>query len=177
MPVFKEASSLIREAKPEDAEALVALQSTIYKEGSWFVGDGPPSAEVLARKLRGLDPVMELYLVAGSPLEGTQLYGWLEINRFFIRKMEHVAMLTLAVAKDKRRQGLGRGLLECSYDWAKRVGVEKIQLNVRASNGAAIALYEQQGFGIEGRERRQILDAGRYEDNVMMAKFFTGTRQ
>lgn len=163
----------VRGAQPDDAEALAALQASIYAEDLWFVGDGPPSAERLRRRLRSLETGMELYLVAGRWVPGgpPQLYAWLELNRFFMAKMRHVAMLTLAVSEERRRQGLGRRLLVCACDWALEVGVAKVQLNVRATNSAAIALYEAEGFVLEGREKRQIKTASGYEDNLLMAKF------
>ncbi len=166
-------SARIRGAQPDDADALVGLQTSIYHEDLWFVGDGPPSAERLRRRLRGLETEMELYLVAGHWANGQppRLYAWLELNRFFTAKMKHVAMLTLAVSRERRRQGLGRRLLACACDWAEEVGVEKVQLNVRASNAAAVALYQAEGFVLEGRERRQIKTSSGYDDNLLMSRF------
>ena len=37
---------------------------TIYREGRFFVGDGPPLPEALARRIGGDDPSYALYLVA-----------------------------------------------------------------------------------------------------------------
>jgi ribosomal protein S18 acetylase RimI-like enzyme len=144
------------------------LQAGIYQEEQWFVGDGPPSVEALARKLRVIDARQELYL--GAEIDG-KLVGWLELRRFGFVRLSHVAVLTLAIAAPYRRQGLGRRLLHEGYRWAKRVGVEKLQLNVRAANAAALALYRSEGFVEEGREVRQIRQGDRYEDNLLMAKF------
>ena len=159
-----------RPAEPDDVAALTTLQRSIYQEGRWFVGDGPVAVETLARRLRTLDETMSLFLVAAAPSE---LAGWLELSRLTPARLRHVAVLTLAVGAPWRRQGLGRGLLERAYPWASRVGVEKIQLNVRANNYAAVSLYESQGFRTEGREVRQIRENGGYEDNLIMAKFLS----
>ena len=156
-----------RPAEPDDAASLTALQRSIYQEGRWFVGDGPVAVETLARRLRTLDKTMSLFLVAATP----ELAGWLELSRLAPARLRHVAVLTLAVGAPWRRQGLGRELLERAYPWASRVGVEKIQLNVRANNHAALSLYEAEGFALEGREARQIRENGGYEDNLIMAKF------
>ena len=156
-----------RPAEADDAAALTALQRSIYQEGRWFVGDGPAAVETLARRLRALDETMSLFLVAEAP----DLAGWLELSRLSPARLRHVAVLTLAVGAPWRRRGLGKGLLERAYPWAERVGVEKIQLNVRAKNRAARALYESQGFAVEGREARQIREGNVYEDNLVMAKF------
>lgn len=162
----------LRPACPADASALVALQAEIYRESLWFVGDGPPSAEAMTRRLRALEPHRGLYLLA---VRGGQLGGWLELRRLQPRRLAHVAVLTLAVAKRWRRRGLGSRLLGDAYPWAGQVGVEKLQLSVRAGNRAAIALYEAQGFVLEGREVRQVRTAEGYEDNLLMAKFLPGS--
>lgn len=186
MSVSSSAQIRLRYATPGDARALVALQAEIYREGRWFVGDGPTSTESLTRRLRTLDAEMSLYLVAialgaagGSRLARGErprsdyepLCGWLELHRPPPTRLQHTAMLTIAVSKHWRQQGVATKLMQQSYRWSQRVGVEKIQLNVRANNSAAIALYETEGFVREGLEHRQILDEGRYEDNVLMAKF------
>ncbi len=167
------ANAVIRAATPADAPALAALHRSIYDEGRWFVGDGPPTAETLRGRLRALEPARSLYLVAVS--EGVwakaQVSGWLELHRLTPKKLAHVAVLTLAVGKPFRRRGLAEALLTHAYPWAREVGVHKLQLSVRAKNLAALALYEREGFGLEGRERDQVFDADGFEDNLVMAKF------
>jgi ribosomal protein S18 acetylase RimI-like enzyme len=83
--------------------------------------------------------------------------------------MEHVATLTLAVAAPARRRGVGRRLLRALTPWARRLGVRKLRLDVRAGNDAARALYASEGYRIEGIERDQIRDHDGFEDNVIMA--------
>ncbi len=156
---------------------------TIYREGRYFVGDGPPLAESLARRIDGDDPSYALYLVAecgqddvreGDVRESDEqeVGAWLELHRMQPRRMQHVAVLTVAVAPAWRRHGLGRGLLRRSYAWAADVGVSKVSLNVRAGNTSAIALYRSEGFLEEGRERGQVrTDDGGFEDNVIMGRW------
>lgn len=164
----------LRLARPLDAPALAALQRVIYEEGRWFVGDGAPSAETLAGRLRALEKARSLFLLAyaaSEPRGGAALCGWLELHRLRPRRLGHVAVLTLAVAPPFRQQGVASRLLAEAYAWARGVGVQKVQLSVREHNGAALALYRRQGFELEGRERRQVHEAGRFEDNLLMAKF------
>lgn len=175
MPGSKQKLS-IRRADEGDARALVALQKLIYEEERWFVGDGPPSEATLSARLRALDPDMSLWLVAsGSDYEfrarDAQLVAWLELHRLPSSRLRHVATLTLAVAPGWRRHGLGSDLMALGYDWANTVGVKKISLNVRAGNEAAIHLYIEEGFVLEGRERRQVSTPEGYEDNLIMARF------
>jgi ribosomal protein S18 acetylase RimI-like enzyme len=158
----------LRSARSSDAEALRNLQDEIYREGSWFVGDGPPSVGALQRQLRGRDSRRSLVLVAAL---GDGICAWLELHRLHPRRLEHVALLTLAVGRRHRRRGLGRALLDRAVAWARRVGVVKISLHVRSGNGAAIALYRSCGFVEEGRERDQVRGDEGFEDNLIMARF------
>ncbi len=84
-----------------------------------------------------------------------------------------MAILTLAVGSAWRRRGVAREMLARSYRWGIRVGVGKISLNVRAENRAAVALYQDQGFVLEGCERNHIRLGDRFEDNLIMAKFLS----
>ena len=159
----------LRLASSADATALIALQRLIYEEGLGFVGDGPPNVEGLMRRLRSLEPEKALFLVAET--SDKALAGWLELNRLTPKRLEHVAILTLAIAPFYRRQGLASTLLNRAVEWAEKGQIKKISLNVRGNNRAAITLYEQAGFVLEGRERFHIRLEGGYEDNLIMAKY------
>ncbi|MBW8773052.1 MAG: ribosomal protein S18-alanine N-acetyltransferase [Gemmatimonadetes bacterium] len=60
-------------------------------------------------------------------------------------------LLNLAVAPELRRSGVGARLLAAALDWARDRGARETFLEVRESNGAAIALYEREGFRAVGR--------------------------
>lgn len=168
-----DAAVTIRPAWPTDARELQALQAAIYADGRWFVGDEPPHTFMLTRRIQRLDERDSLYLVAEC---GASLAGWLELNRLQPRRMQHLALLTIAVGAPWRRLGAGRALLRAGIDWAANVGLHKITLNVRAGNSAAVALYEAEGFVHEGREVDQFsIGDGHsddsFEDNLVMARF------
>ncbi len=59
----------------------------------------------------------------------------------------------VAVHPDARRQGLGRRVTKALIRDAEEHGLEQIALEVRASNAAAIALYESLGFAVAGRRK------------------------
>ena len=79
------------------------------------------------------------------------------------------AGLGLMVAKSHRRRGLGRALLEQAAEWAREVGVSKLELYVFPHNEPAIALYESFGFEREGYRRNHYRRAGELVDAVVMA--------
>lgn len=72
----------------------------------------------------------------------------------------------IAVHPDARRQGVGRALLSEMLREAQRRGLTQISLEVRASNAAAIGLYESFGFAVAGRRRHFYRDPA--EDALVM---------
>lgn len=79
------------------------------------------------------------YLVA---LDGETIVGyagtWLVINE------AHVT--NVAVHAGRRREGIGRLLMEALMQMARDAGMESMTLEVRVSNEAAKTLYQQLGF-------------------------------
>jgi ribosomal-protein-alanine N-acetyltransferase len=59
---------------------------------------------------------------------------------------DEVHLLNVAVAPPERRRGVGRALMDDLFAYARQHSVSQILLEVRASNAAAIALYESLGF-------------------------------
>ena len=157
----------VRLARRADARAWHALQQGIYDEGLWFVGDGPASERALAARLQ-LTP-RHRAAVWLAERDGA-LVGWCEAVRLQSERLEHVAMLTVAVAPGSRRTGVGSALLAAAEAWGREQGLRKLSLHVRAGNAAALALYRRFGFVVEGVERGQVRAGERFEDNLIMAK-------
>lgn len=68
-----------------------------------------------------------------------------------------------------RRRGLARRLLQAALDSLREEGASRCQLEVRASNSAALALYRNFGFVEDGRRPRYYpLEEGR-EDAILMS--------
>jgi len=63
----------------------------------------------------------------------------------------HVATASFMVAADARGRGVGTALCRTAVDWARRRGYAAMQFNaVVATNTAAVALYQREGFAIVG---------------------------
>lgn len=76
------------------------------------------------------------------------------------RAADELEILNLATSPGCRRQGHARLLLELLLHEAAKMGMQKIWLEVRQGNGAAISLYESCGFRRAGRRPRYYPDTG-----------------
>lgn len=83
-----------------------------------------------------------------------------------------IHILNFAVHAQKRRQGLGRYLLNGVIDIGAARGVENIWLEVRPSNGPALSIYKKFGFSDVGRRKGYYSDS--QEDAIIMALDLTG---
>jgi ribosomal-protein-alanine N-acetyltransferase len=107
--------------------------------------------------------VLELSKPSGVCLaatDGGDLVGYLICSRY--ADVWH--LMNLAVDPAARRRGVATALLDKMLERAGRE--EPYTLEVRPSNGGAIALYERFGFRPAGTRRRYYHDTG--EDAVIM---------
>lgn len=164
---------LVRRAAPGDAGALVELARSIGAEREgWLIADGEwRSAGEERRYLRAVrrHPHAAVF-VAESP-DG--IVGRLSVSRDPHPASEHVADLGVMVAKSHRRRGIGLALMLAAEDWARDVGVRKLELHVFPYNEAALRLYERLGYEREGLRRSHFRRGGSFVDAILMAKEVT----
>jgi RimJ/RimL family protein N-acetyltransferase len=108
-----------------------------------------------------------VHLVAVDDAHG--VVGWCDVTRPTFEGFRHVGRLGMGLLPGWRGRGLGRRLAEAALAAAHAGGIERVELEVFASNAAAIALYERLGFVREGVRRRARLLDGAYDDVVLMA--------
>lgn len=114
-------------------------------------------------------------LVAGAGFQfvavddGDSVVGWCDIVRNPREGFRHCGQLGMGVTPDARGQGLGERLAKATIERAWDAGLERVELEVFASNEPAIRLYEKLGFVVEGVKRRARRLDGHYDDNIMMA--------
>lgn len=160
----------IRPAQPADAARLVELAREVgAEEEGWLITGGEwRSAGEERRYLRWIRHHDDAAVFVAET-DGT-IIGRLSIARDNHPASEHVADLGLMVARDFRRQGAGRALMDEAERWARRVGVRKLELHVFPHNDGAIALYEGLGYEREGFRRGHYRRQDHFVDAILMAK-------
>jgi ribosomal-protein-alanine N-acetyltransferase len=91
--------------------------------------------------------------------------GWL------FRDEAHI--LNIAVHPEYRRLGLGTSLLRFFCDFCRGYKVKTLTLDVRKSNGAALAMYRKIGFRKVGLRSRYYADNG--EDALILGLKLNGS--
>lgn len=82
---------------------------------------------------------------------------------------EDAELLRIAILQEKRRLGLGAAVLDAFLEAVRAQKAERVWLEVRESNAAAISLYSSRGF-VQGRVRENYYADG--EAAVEMTKTF-----
>ncbi len=162
----------VRPAEPGDAEALVRLAEAVSAEPEgWLISTEGEwrSAGDERRYLKALRRYPHAAVFVAERAGDGAIVGRLSLSRDTHPASAHVADLGLMVAKDARRTGVGRALLEAAVDWGRGAGVRKLELHVFPWNEPAIALYDAFGFEREGYRKGHYRRDGRDVDAILMA--------
>jgi L-amino acid N-acyltransferase YncA len=162
---------LVREARAEDATAIVAIMNPIIAAGVYTAFDTPFTIDAEQAYLKGF-PARGVFHVAVDPSD-QRVLGFQSMEPFatYTHAFDHVGTLGTYVDFACRRQGIATALFEATFEVARRKGYEKILTFVRADNPAALASYLKQGFAIVGTARRHAKINGAYVDEIIIERF------
>jgi ribosomal-protein-alanine N-acetyltransferase len=124
-------TSTVRPAGPEDVDAVARLETTCLGEDAW--SHGLVREGVLGR----LPTVTYLVAEVGGELVGHAVTS----SAGDIAELQRIA-----VAEPHRRQGIAASLLAGVVDAARRTPADRLLLEVREDNRAALSFYAGQGF-------------------------------
>ena len=98
-----------------------------------------------------------------------KIVGWCDVIPSSRPGFGHSGAVGMGMVKDWRGRGLGKTLLQTCIQKSIENGLTRIELEVYASNTAAIALYRNLGFVEEGLKRRARFLDGQFQDLLFMA--------
>ncbi|MEE9236060.1 MAG: N-acetyltransferase, partial [Candidatus Acidoferrales bacterium] len=67
-------------------------------------------------------------------------------------------VITLEVREDRRRQGIGRALLETAERWLAQQGARRVRLETAVENQAVVTFWQRMGYETLGVLRGYYLD-------------------
>jgi RimJ/RimL family protein N-acetyltransferase len=130
-----------------------------------------PTLEQTRAFVRAVRAEGGVHLVAVN--EQANVVGWCDIARNSLPGFTHCGRLGMGLLPEVRGHGVGARLVRAAVDAARERGIERIELEVFASNTRALQLYERLGFEREGVKRQARKLDGAVEDNILMARLLT----
>jgi ribosomal-protein-alanine N-acetyltransferase len=152
-------SLLIRAMESEDLGCVLALAAD--SEAPRWTRSDYESILLPATRTSPVDPLQRCGLVS---LSDGCLSGFAVASR--LQQEASAELEGVFVDRAHRRQGIGGALVAACMGWAAGTGATTIRLEVRASNAAALALYQRYGFSALGVRRAYY--SGPVEDAVLL---------
>lgn len=161
----------IRTAMKTDAEALLEAGYGYLQESPYLIStlnEFNLTKQQEQAWIRSLNDAPNSLLIVA--VYGTKIIGSLDLRGEPRKKVQHNAILGIAIRKEWQGIGLGTALFNTAIDWAKNNGILKnIWLNVHTTNKPAIALYTKIGFTQKGIQENFIEEPdGNFTDNILM---------
>lgn len=160
----------IKEATIGDVKGLHAFLSDLTNERLpvLYYRDQAPTLEETRELIARISGAPRSVLLVAE-VEG-RVVGMLDFHGGKGRQRAHMGEFGMSVDKLWRHRGVGTLLVDHVVKWAVAQGIRRIEIEVFATNKAAIGLYEKFGFLCEGQKVDAVEVDGAYVDVVIMAK-------
>lgn len=149
----------------QDLDGAVAVDLVSFVSGE--LGEGREDPRLVRERSLREELARPWSRLRAARDEGGTLLGY----TLFWHVVDELHLLNVAVAVPCRRRGIGRALMADLLAYARAHEAVRILLEVRASNAAAIALYESLGFERFNVRAAYYADG---EDAVEMSLTITG---
>lgn len=168
--------AVVRRAVRADLEGYRHCIGRVAAERRWLVFvDTPPPDAVHQYVGDMIDRGLPVFVAAG-PDGG--IVGWCDIHippfNPVREGFDHVGVLGMGLDAGWRGRGLGDRLIGAALVAAEGLRIERVELEVFATNERARRLYERHGFVVEGTRRRARKLDGRHEDVIIMGRLAPG---
>ncbi len=147
---------IMREMKKADVDAVVAIEQSVQPY-PWS-------------RANFVDALESGYICRVDETGSGDLRGY----AILMPLVDEGELLTIGVAENEQRKGLGRAILSRMLDLARERNIRYVFLEVRRSNVAAMALYRSAGFREIGVRYDYYRNAHGSEDAITMACEISG---
>ncbi|MBG9444380.1 GNAT family N-acetyltransferase [Cytobacillus firmus] len=162
---------IIRDIKPEDAQALADLITQVENESEYMLfepGERKTSAEAQRKRIEAIQKEDQSTIIISE--KDNQLVGFLMAIGGAARRNRHSAYLVAGILSEHRGQGIGTKLFEELDCWASKHEIHRLELTVVIHNQAGVTLYKKAGFQIEGTKKHSLMINGEFVDEYYMSK-------
>jgi L-amino acid N-acyltransferase YncA len=162
---------IVRNARPDDAAAILRIINPIIVAGQHTVFDRPFTEEGERRYIAELPARGIFHLAVGLADNVVRGFQSMEPFASYTGAFDHVGVLGTYVDASYRRRGVARALFAATFEAARGKGYEKLFTYIRKDNPDALATYCSQGFRVVGVAENQAKVHGRYIDEVIVERF------
>lgn len=157
----------VRQSTLDDAEAISACIATVARERRYLATTQGFNVDETRKFIAWLEKNGGTQIIA---VDDGSVVGWCDASPFSFEGMRHVRRIGIGLLEPYRGQGWGGKLLRevLRATFQEDTTISRVELDVFASNRAAIKLYEKNGFVIEGRQRRGWILDGIQDDRLLM---------
>ncbi len=160
----------IRQATINDAQEIIQVMQDAESSNMMLFGPGERnvSTEQFIKFIEMCSDNPNSALFVAS--EQDKICGYLIVQGELPKRISHRAYIIIGVHSDVRGKGIGKALFVHIQEWAKSIGLHRLELTVITQNSPAVNLYKKMGFEIEGIKRDSLIIDGKYVDEYYMAK-------
>lgn len=164
--VCNDVTVAIRRLAEEDRQRLMDFGAALPVEDVIYLEDDYHSSEIINRLVNAAmaENWRQIVAVADDTIVGysavRRLPGW----------SSHVGDIRLLIRPDWRRCGLGRALAQAIFDAGRDLGVDKVIVEILATQLSGQTIFERLGFRIEGLLTDHVRDRqGQRQDLQVLA--------
>jgi len=164
----------IRKIRETDSESFLRLCKKLDEETQFMMlesGERKISIEEQTKTIKQiLQRNNQMIFIAESE---TELVGYVSAFGGDFKRNRHCAHIIIGILQAFGSQGIGKKLFSELEQWAKQIGIHRLELTVMYHNERAINLYKKMGFEIECIKKDSLLVNEKYVDEFYMAKLLS----
>jgi RimJ/RimL family protein N-acetyltransferase len=159
----------LRPVQKSDAYDIITSVASIIKDGTYIQKERPRTFDEEHHFIEEMKANDNMYIVVEVD---SVARGIARVVRGELEMKKHTGIFRTWLHEDAQGKGIGKKVLEYTFEWCRIHHLHKLCLTVFASNEVAITLYEKYGFVTEGIQKEQAFLNGHYDDEIFMAYFF-----
>ena len=160
----------IRDATDADLLSIVEIVNREIAESQFVWGEIPVTVEARREWLAKHRELAQPAIVATDPQDG-RVVGWASLSTFRPASgYRFTCEVSIYVARDAQRQGVGRQLISALHARARPLGLHSLVAVIDAEHTASIGLFRSFGYSEAGRLEEIGRKFGKWRSEVFLLK-------